>query len=347
MKKNLLRGPIAALLFALSTILLIRHLYAQNNPSLEAIQEIQQSENESSPIKTYTSQEANSWETPFLLILLFAILYGIFISLTPCIYCKIPITKTKVKASKASWYNFLLSLAYVFGTATAYATLGLFVALSGRVIGGWLINPWFILFIISFFIYIAGAMLGIYEVYMPARLKKGKSIPANSSFIYTFFAGMIPETLLTPCLIPVILGLFLYVASRGNPLLGFITLFVFILAMGIVILLVQSCSATTNLLPLSNMWIGEIKKIFGFFLLIICIYFLAPLIKPYQTTLLIGGVILSAGIYYLINGYYSRSFVRAGIGILLLLIGIGFLIEGNLMIEQASIWPMLKAYWQE
>lgn len=274
-------------------------------------------------------------ETSFLLILIFAFLYGILISLTPSIYPMIPITAAVVQtnASNAMWYNFLLSLSYVLGTSITYATLGLFVALSGAIFGQWLVNPWFILFIIIFFLYIAGSMFGIYKIYMPKFLTAKASNKTRGSLFYSFLAGLICGTITSPYLTPALAALLLYVANAGNPLLGFLALFAFSIGMGILLLIIGTSSATLLMLPTSTVWMIEVKRFLGFLLLGVCIYFLSPIIQPYQTLFLIAGVILTAGIYYLLSAKSKKAYFKILFGILLLILGGAFI---------GKAWILLK-----
>lgn len=344
MDKTILKQISLLFLFVVSSLMIFNKIHTKDQSFEMLINKQEKFEDEkSSSFEGYNPENVFSKDTPFILIILFAFLYGILISLTPCIYPMIPITAAIVqtRATSAMWYNFLLSLTYVLGTALTYATLGLFVALTGNIFGQWLANPWFILFIILFFIYLAGSMFGWYEIYMPKFLTNKKDITSKGSFIYTFFAGMISGTVSSPCLTPALAAILLYVANQGNPFLGFITLFFFALGMGMILLIVGTSSAALNLLPTSGIWMIEVKRIFGFLLLGICIYFLAPLIEPNQTWLLIAGVTLTAALYYLISGIKYKSYIKIYLGALLIIIGLIFILEAKLTLQNKSVWTLV------
>ncbi|MDQ3998496.1 MAG: sulfite exporter TauE/SafE family protein, partial [Gemmatimonadota bacterium] len=79
---------------------------------------------------------------------------GVLTSLTPCIYPMIPITAaivggTTIEARDASgegrrarWRPLLLTLCYVVGLASVYATLGLIAGMTGTLFGTVSTNPW-------------------------------------------------------------------------------------------------------------------------------------------------------------------------------------------------------------
>jgi thiol:disulfide interchange protein DsbD len=77
-----------------------------------------------------------------------------------------------------------------------------------------------------------------------------------------------------PCIGPFVLGLLTYVGARGNPLLGFSLFFVLALGLGVPFLVLATASGSLANLPRSGGWMVWVKKIFGFVLLGMAIYFL-------------------------------------------------------------------------
>lgn len=240
-------------------------------------------------------------------VLLIAFLIGIATSFTPCIYPMIPITIgiLQSQASPSLGRNFILSSSYVAGMATVYATLGYFAATTTLVLGQWLGNPWVVALIILMFLYLAFSMFGFYEIYMPRFLQKGSSVKVKGSVLYSFLFGAVSGTAASPCLTPAIAILLGYVAKRGNPLIGFITLFVFAMGLGLLLIFLGTFSTTITAMPRAGMWMNEIKKIFGFLLLGVCVYFLQLFISPFTATLLYTLVVL------ITLGYYGMVIVKA------------------------------------
>ncbi len=259
-------------------------------------------------------------ETPFWLILIFAFLYGILVSFTPCVYPMIPITAAVLQsqATRSGIYNFFLALSYVFGTAMVFATLGYIAATTTVIFGQWAGNPWVILFILAVLLYLAGSLFGLYELYIPAYLTRKKEVGTErkGSLVYTFFAGMIAGSVSSPCLSPVLVTVLIYVAKLGNPIMGFLTLFSFALGIGVLLVLVGTSSAALALLPKAGTWMVEIKRFFGFLILGLMLYFLSLnphldykfIVIPtddYLIAFLLALLLGAMAVYYFKSGMHS------------------------------------------
>jgi len=234
-------------------------------------------------------------------ILLVAFATGLLASLTPCIYPMIPITISilQVQASKSFMQNFVRALFYVLGIAVTYATLGYVAAKTTVMFGQWMANPWLIGIIVLFFLYLAFSMFGFYEIYVPKFMTRQLEVSPRGSLFYSFLFGAVSGLIASPCLTPALAGLLGYVAKQGNPVLGFITMFMFALGMGTILLVIGTFSGAVVLLPRAGMWMVEIKKFFGFLLLGVTVYFLQPLLDQTVITVLYVVVGLGAILYYI------------------------------------------------
>ena len=250
---------------------------------------------------------------------------GILASFTPCIYPMIPITLGIVTSQRSTSMlnNFFLSLSYGVGIAMVYATLGYVSAKSSVMFGQWLGSPWFIMAMIALFIYLAFSMFGFYEMYTPRFLSnRSTSSYRGGSVTYSFLFGVLSGAAASPCLTPALAMLLGFAAKQGNPLVGFTVLFAFAMGISTLLIVVGTFSSALSLLPRAGMWMVEVKKIFGFLLLGVCINFATPLVTPMTITSLYAGLMLLAGLYYLSR---SRSGNRFSIPFLLL----GFLLSGS------------------
>ena len=242
----------------------------------------------------------------------------------------IPITAgiLQTQASHSALFNFLSSVAYVFGIALLYASLGYISATSSILFGQWLGNPYFVVCIVIFFAYMAGAMFGWYELYLPTVLQHRFFTGNRGSLIRSFVLGLISGTVASPCLTPALAVLLGVVAKTGNPLVGFITLFCFAIGMSLLLLIVGTFSSTISFLPRSGEWMDYVKKLFGFLTLAVCVNFLVPFL-PYLA--IFAGYAIVAGIaagYYLKHMRESRVAMILGIGSVLCTIGlIGYMIR--------------------
>lgn len=260
-----------------------------------------------SPNETKT----NSWSdkisaaivtTDSLLVkILLVILLGIFMSLTPCIYPMIPITAGILQSQGSTSFlrNFFLALCYTLGMALTFAALGLSAAYTGKVFGSLMANPIIILLIVALLVYLAFSMMGVYEMYIPRIMQpkhlSGKKGSALSAFIFGAASG----TFASPCLSPGLVLLLSIVTSLQNGFLGFVLLFAFGVGVSIPLLIIGTFSGALNMLPRAGMWMVEIKRIFGFIMLCMAVYFLKPLAPDYILSWILTAVIASCALYYL------------------------------------------------
>jgi thiol:disulfide interchange protein DsbD len=261
-----------------------------------------------STITTYLSELFTTTSSWWLRLLL-SFVIGLLLSLTPCIYPMIPITVGILQAQgkKSMWYNFLLALCYTMGIATTFASLGLAAAVTGSLFGSILNNPIIILTIVAFFVYLAGTMLGLYDMYMPRFLQSGGSASQGGSPLSAFIFGAVSGTIASPCLTPGLLFLLTYVAQIQSLVMGFLLLFVFGIGTSVPLLIVGTFSNAIHFLPNAGMWMIEVKRLFGFILLGMSIYFLQGLLPTYILWFLLALLIAVAGTYYIYEATHSLT----------------------------------------
>jgi len=267
-------------------------------------------------------------EQSLVFVMFAAYIAGVLASFTPCIYPMIPITLGIVTSQRSTSMlnNFLLSLSYGIGIAVVYASLGYLSAKSSVMFGQWLASPYFIVAMIALFVYLAFAMFGFYEMYVPRFLaSKSTSSYKGGSVTYSFLFGVLSGAAASPCLTPALAMLLGYAAKQGSPLVGFFVLFAFAMGISTLLIVVGTFSSALSLLPRAGMWMVEVKKIFGFLLLGVCINFAAPLLAPLTITSLFAALLLIAGLYYVSR---SKQGSRFSIPFLLL----GLLLSGSALL---------------
>ncbi len=265
---------------------------------------------------------------------LLILLLGALLSLTPCIYPMIPITVgiLQGQGSKSIWRNLLLSGCYTMGIAMTFATLGLTAAYTGKLFGTFMQHPLVIGMIVMLLVYLAGSMLGFYEMYVPKLLTSNSRYTQGGSPLSAFLFGIVSGTVASPCVSPGLALVLSIVTGLASPLLGFLFLFVFGIGLSLPLLIIGTFSSSLNLLPQAGIWMVEIKKVFGFLLLGMAIYFISIIVPPFVSTWLLMLLLLSTGIYYL---YHNKQ--QAALGRLLYnLIGIG-LVTGSIIIGYFAI----------
>lgn len=264
------------------------------------------------------------------LILVF--LLGLLMSLTPCIYPMLPITAgiLQSQASNSLGRSFLLAFTYTLGTSTTFAIFGLIAALTHHLFGQLLVNPIFIIVIIAILTYLALSMFGLYEMYVPKFMSQNNYTQKKGSLLSVFLFGVISGSMASPCLSPGLALLLSIVATLGSKFLGFILLFAFGLGLSMPLLIIGTFANSINRFPKSGMWMMEIKKLFGFMLLAMCIYLLNNIVSQYAISWIIMLFIFGSGVYYLQNAsrqdgyawYLIKNFVGSSLIILAIIMGI-------------------------
>lgn len=241
--------------------------------------------------------------------LLLALLLGFLLSLTPCIYPMIPITVgiLQSQGSKSVVRNFLLSLTYTCGIATTFALLGITAAFSGKMFGNIMNNPFVVMTIIALIVYLAGSMIGWYDLYIPSWLQPSNKKINGGSLLSIFMFGVASGTVASPCLSPGLLLLLTLVTTLNNVLLGFGLLFVFGLGLGIPLLIIGTFSGSLNVLPRAGQWMVDVKQFFGFIMLATGFYFLQAIVPWHIVSILFFVFTVTVGAFYLYSAQKSKK----------------------------------------
>ncbi len=226
---------------------------------------------------------------------------GLGLILTPCVYPMIPITISYFggQAGGKRGKSFLMAVFYVLGLAITNSTLGTLAALSGGLMGALLANPFVLMGIAAILTILALSMFGLFEITVPASLTNlgGGN---NSGYIGALIMGLTLGIVAAPCVGPFIIGLLTYVATVGSPLIGFTMFFTLSLGMGLPFLFLGYFSSKIESLPNAGAWMVGVRKIFGFVLVAMALYFLKTLIPDSIYQWIFPGFILFSGIYLLL-----------------------------------------------
>jgi len=234
---------------------------------------------------------------PLTFLLVF--LGGLALNLTPCVYPLIPITISYFGGQAGGKKGNLIvnALFYVLGMAVTYSLLGSVAAFTGGLFGAALQIPVVLLAIAAIMVALSLSMFDLYEFRLPGFLNKMAGA-SRRGFFGTFFMGLTVGVVAAPCIGPFVLGLLTYVGDRGNVLLGFWMFFVLALGLGLPFLVLAVFSGSVNRLPRSGAWMVWVRKIFGFVLLAMAVYFLRPLFPdPLLYGLTMALLLAVAGIY--------------------------------------------------
>ena len=204
---------------------------------------------------------------------------GVLVDLTPCVYPLIPITVAVFGAKGVSRGRALfLATAYVLGMATLYTTLGVIVAMTGGSFGAWLGEPVVVLPIVALLLALAASMFGAFDLQLPSSLQTRLGAVGGAGPLGAFGMGLVSGFISAPCTGPVLLSLLAYIAKAsadgsGSLVYGGSLLFVYALGMGTLFFAVALGASLFR----PGQWMEFVKSFFGVALLVMALWFLAPL----------------------------------------------------------------------
>jgi thiol:disulfide interchange protein len=201
---------------------------------------------------------------------------GILAGLSPCVYPMIPIVSAYVVsrsgAGKSRLRSFLLSLAYVVGMAAVYSLLGMVAALTGSMFGQISTSPWALLVVAIILLLFALNILDV--VPFPARFSGRTWEPVAGGVPGAFLLGAASGLVASPCTTPVLFGLLTFVATSHSVAYGAVLLFAFSMGMGMLLLVVGTCSGFAARLPRPGRWMVTVKTVLGLAMLGLAGYYL-------------------------------------------------------------------------
>jgi thioredoxin:protein disulfide reductase len=284
---------------------------------------------------------------PLFLLAVFG--FGLLMSLSPCIYPMIPITLAVIGAQsqdKGALHGLKMSVTYVVGMAFVYAILGVLSATVFSGITAFMQSPTVLIPIAVLLVGLSFSMFGAYELQAPQFMRDKLQGPGTggTGMVGVFMMGLVAGLVASPCVGPFLGGLLLWVATTGNWVLGFFSLFIFGLGMGMILIGVGTFPALISSMPQSGGWMDDIKKSMGLLLVAMAFYFVRP------------GSVLPEGIFYSLVGitciitaiffgafdsmtsgahWYERT--RKGLGLVVFIVGLYFL--GGTLLTHGFMMP--------
>lgn len=226
---------------------------------------------------------------------------GLALNLTPCVYPMIPITVSffggRVAQEKPSQIKLVAhGLCYLLGLVLTNSILGVVAALTGGLMGAMLQSPIVLTGIAGVLILFATSLFGLWEIRLPGALNKvaGKSF---SGYFGSLFMGLTLGVVAAPCIGPFVLGLLTWVASIGDPWLGFLVFFTLSLGLGLPLFVLAIFSGQLQHLPRAGGWMIWVRKLMGWVLVGMAVYFMRPIIPGGLENALPIIVALAAGLH--------------------------------------------------
>lgn len=269
-------------------------------------------------------------------IILGFFLFGLALSLTPCVFPMIPILSgiivgqgTEISRGKA----FMLSVVYVAGMAIMYTIAGMLAGLTGELLSSAFQNPWVLGGSAVVFVLLSLSMFGFYDLQLPAQLQSRLAEKSNTisggAYGGVFVMGALSALIVGPCVAAPLSGALLYIGQSGDVVLGGMALFVMSLGMGVPLLLIGASAG--SLLPKAGTWMNAVKAVFGVLMLAVAIWLLERILPPSITLVLWSALLIVSAIYMravdtLADSASGWQRFWKGTGILVMLYGIAIFI---------------------
>ena len=196
---------------------------------------------------------------------------GLATSLTPCVYPMIPITAGILSGAGAGARSMrrtaVRTAAYVAGLALVYSLLGLLAGLTGSLFGAVSSSPWAYFLMGNLLLVFGLALLDVFTVDVPARLRAWASRREASSTAAVFAMGAGSGLVAAPCGAPAFAAVLTFVAATGSAVLGFVYLLVFSLGLTALLVAVGLASGALAALPRAGAWTTWVRRAGGVVLL--------------------------------------------------------------------------------
>ncbi|MEA1889418.1 MAG: protein-disulfide reductase DsbD [Pseudomonadota bacterium] len=233
-------------------------------------------------------------------------LFGLALSLTPCVFPMIPILSGIIVGQGADITRkkaFMLSVVYVLGMTIMYTFAGMLAGLTGELLSSAFQSTWVLAVSALVFVLLSFSMFGFYEIQLPAALQtrlteKSNKIPGGA-YSGVFVMGALSALIIGPCVAAPLSGALLYIGQSGDFLLGGIALFVMSLGMGVPLLLIGASAG--SLLPKAGTWMNAVKAVFGVLMLAVAIWLLERIL-PSAITMALWAALL------IVSATYMRAF---------------------------------------
>ncbi len=239
----------------------------------------------------------------FVLFLFF--IFGLLLSLTPCIFPMIPILSSIIVSQQSGGQKpsmgqaFFTSLLYVFSMALTYTVVGLIAGLLGADLQAAMQNPWVLTIFSGVFVALALSLFGYFEIGLPSswqsKLSKASDDAQGKGVIGTVVMGALSALIVGPCTAAPISGAVIFISHTGDALLGGAALFIMSMGMGMPLLLVGLGAG--KFMPNPGGWMTRISQVFGVMMLALAVFMLSRILPAGFTMTLWALLFMGTAIY--------------------------------------------------
>lgn len=203
-----------------------------------------------------------------------ALVGGLLVSLTPCVYPMIAITVSVfgAKQARSRSEGLLLSLAFVAGIISMFTPLGVVAGLTGSLFGSVLQSPWVLGGIATLFLAMSASLFGAFDVALPSAITNRLATIGGIGKKGAFGLGLVCGLIAAPCTGPVLTGILTYIAQSQSAVAGALLMLAFSLGLGAPFFAVGALSVQ---LPKSGRFMVHVKSLLAIVLAIVAFYYLS------------------------------------------------------------------------
>ena len=278
--------------------------------------------------------------------------FGLLLSLTPCIFPMIPILSgliVKNLKNPTPLKGFLVSLVYVLSMSITYTIAGVLAGLFGSNIQALFQNPYILSLFSLIFVALAFSMFGFFEIGLPHSIQTKLTIKSNKAgesggMIGVAIMGFLSALIVGPCVAPPLAGALIYIGQTGDALLGGSALFVMSLGMGVPLFIIGLGAG--KFMPRAGGWMIGVNRVFGVVMLGVAIWMISRVIPENITTILWAILAIGSGLYLnpftQMQNYKEVIFKTLGF----VLVEVGSIMIFKVMNPPIKIETQNKLIWQ-
>jgi thiol:disulfide interchange protein DsbD len=279
-----------------------------------------------------------------------ALVGGLAVSLTPCVYPMIAVTVSVfgAKQAKRRSEGVLLSLAFVLGIAAMFVPLGVVAGMTGGFLSALLQNRWVVAGVSGLFLIMAASMFGAFEMTLPSSINNKLATMGGIGYRGAFLLGVVCGLIASPCTGPVLTGILTWITSTKNPALGALAMSAFSVGLGAPFFVVGAFAVQ---LPKSGRWMVHMKSFLGIVLVVVALYFLNNSFGfvngLVSDSAVFIAVVIGLALLGLLLGAVHREFSEPGVPVKLGKgLGIALTSAGTLLAILAIIKPAEALTWE-
>ena len=278
-------------------------------------------------------------------------IFGLLLSLTPCVFPMIPILSSVIVShgsdmttKKAFW----LSMVYVQAMAITYTVAGVIAGLTGAGVQAAFQTPWVIVSFAVVFVLLALSMFGLFEIQMPQALQSylnKKTEGSGKGYTSIAIMGLLSALIVGPCVAAPLAAALGFISQTGDGFLGGMALYALSMGMGLPLLAVGTGAG--KFMPRPGSWMDAVKTVFGVMMLAVAIWMLSRVLDGNVVMLMSSALVLFVAVS--VGAFEAKDDAachpcfgaRKSLGIIALLYGVSLFI-GSITQATSMLNPLEK-----